>query len=176
MNTLDKIKGRCKIDDITGCWLWTGAMSGGRFPRIYAPKYGKNGAKCTTQTGARAVWQAKTGKAIPPGFRVFHKGCTNDACVNPAHLDCGPTAAWGKQLQRTGAWADQPTRILANQAIGRARSAASIEIAREICASSDTGLALAARYGISRSVVSKIRRGQLRSITAVINPFAGLMK
>lgn len=175
MTPLQKIKDRCRIDEITGCWIWTGATSSGRYPRIYAPDYTTNGGKHKSQTGARAVWHVKTGKAIPPGFRVFHKKCSEDGCVNPAHLECGPTAAWGQQLQETGAWKNQPNRIQANRATGRARSVVTPAMAREIAASTDRGTHLSARLGIGRTVVSRVRRGQLRSVVAVTNPFAGLM-
>jgi len=172
-NYLTKIKGGCHIDDLTGCWHWRGAMSQNKYPRISAPDHTRGGGMFT-QTGARAVWHAHTGKAIPEGHRVYHKGCSTNTCINPAHLACGPTGDWGKQVATHGNWRGQPARIKANRAIGRKRSAVTPAIAAEIVHSSETGVALAKRLQIKQSVISRVRRGN-HMATRPNNPFAGLM-
>jgi hypothetical protein len=172
--TLDDIKALCQIDDDTGCWHWRGCLSNGKWPRVYAPNHSKPGSPKEAQTGRRAVWQIVSGKAIPEGHRV-HGRCDDPRCLNPAHMRCGPPSEWGKHLQRTGIYKGKATRVLANRAIGRARSKLTRELITEITGSQETGKALAARLNLSRDVVSKARRGEAKSFHALANPFAGLM-
>ena len=174
MTPLQRIKDRCRIDEITGCWIWTGAMAKGGYPRIYAPDYSNDGSMAV-QTGTRAVWHIVTGKAIRKPQRVFHTcGCV--ACVNPEHLHCGRPETWGKHLQDSGAWKGQANRIQANRAIGRKRSSVSPAMLAEIQGSPLTGAELAQKFGLARSVISKAKRGQLVAVAAVGNIFAGLMQ
>lgn len=174
MTTLQKIKDRCRIDPDTGCWLWAGALSAGKYPRIWAPDH-TAGGMYKAQNGIRAVWHVVTGRPIPLGYRVYHYKCSNNACVCPAHITCGPTASWGKALAAHGIWKGQSTRIQANRAIGRSRSHVTPALAHEIQHSNETGQQLAQRLGLGASVVSRTRRGQMTSVQVVNNPFAGLM-
>lgn len=172
--SLQRIKEGCHIDELTGCWIWKGAMSANRYPRVHAPDLGQGGVK-RVQTGARAVWQAHTGKPIPPGHRVYHQKCQHEACINPAHLACGPTEDWGRTMSQSNQWKGQAKRISANRAIGRKRSVVSLDALQIIQASDESGRAMALRLGLNESVVSKARRGQLKSLQVLANPFAGLL-
>lgn len=174
MTTLQHIHDRCRVDEHTGCWHWSGALSGGKYPRIHAPDHTRGGAM-RVQTGTRAVWHVATGLPIPHGHRVYHQGCSDAACLNPAHLACGPDAAWGEQVARHGIWKNQPTRIQANRATGRKRSHITPALAAEILASNETGIALAARLGVGNTLISRVRRGQMKAVQLAGNPFAGLM-
>ena len=183
MSPIDKIKDRCRIDTFTGCWVWAGALSpsnGGKTkqPRLWAPDYtlDASGNTKTVQTGNRAAWHASTGAAIPAGWRVFKAAaCNNGLCVNPAHLQCGSTSAWGQSVAAKAIWKGQQTRIKANRATGRARSYVTTDMAREIQASDETGVQISARTGLNNSIVSKVRTGQLVSVLAINNPFSRLM-
>lgn len=172
--SLQRIKEGCHIDELTGCWIWMGALSAGRYPRVHAANLSKGGAM-QVQTGARAVWQAHTGKPIPEGHRVYHPKCTNERCICPQHLACGPTTDWGKALSKQGKWKGQATRIRANRSTGRKRSHISLTMLQEIQASDETSRAMATRMGLSESVLSNARRGKLKSLQELGNPFAGLM-
>lgn len=180
--TLEDIKGRCHIDEITECWVWRGATSdkiGGSalIPRVYGPNFTRDptGNTKTVQTGNRAVWHALTGKPIPAGYRVFKRViCTNSLCLNPDHLRCGTAKQWGQSMATKGTWKGQAARISANRAIGRSLSVITDEIAAEIRNSDETGLAISKRIGISESVISRTRNMKLKS-EFVGNPFAGLM-
>lgn len=180
---LQKIKDRCRIDSITGCWLWTGAvaMSNGgatKQARIHTEDYTQDetGNTKRVQPGNRAAWHALTGKPIPAGHRVFKTADCNDTlCVNPAHMQCGTTNDWGNSLASKGVWKGQAARIRANRAIGRTRSNVTPSVAAEILNSNETGQQLSARLQLGPTVVSRVRRGQMRSIQQINNPFAGLM-
>lgn len=83
--TVDDIRARCLVDEVTGCWLWQGRLdpSGyGRFGGGYAH---------------RAVVQAFTELPLPKGMTVDHEchnadpgcdpaSCQHRRCCNPDHL------------------------------------------------------------------------------------------
>ena len=171
---LDQIRANCEIDEDTGCWHWTGALSGGKWPRVYAPNLSKPGNPMEVQTGRRAVWQLHTGQPIPKGHRV-HGRCDDPQCLNPAHMRCGTTTEWGAQMRKTGQYKGAPARVIANRAIGRARSKLTPELIEQIQLSPETGEALSKRLQLNRSIISKARRGKAIAWQSQANPFAGLM-
>jgi predicted DNA-binding protein (UPF0251 family) len=59
-----------EVDEATGCWRWTRALS----------KYGYPFSKAY-----RRFWEAVNGPR-PDGWHIHHK-CRNTACVNPDHLE-----------------------------------------------------------------------------------------
>lgn len=180
--TLPDIKGRCHIDSITGCWLWRGATSpsnGGLTlqPRIHATCYTTDptGATKKTQTGNRAAWHTANQKPLPKGWRVFKADCcTNGLCINPEHLKAGTTKQWGQSVARNGNWKNVPSRIAANRASGRRNAALTNEQLREVQLSSETGLALAARMGVSPQLISRHRR-QKTAASRAVNYWGGLL-
>lgn len=186
MKTLDEVRARCEIEEETGCWSWTGALSCG-IPRIYAPDLAATERRLSAalksafesarpgrlvkaallqamdpimeaQAGRRAVWQMATGKSIKDGH-IAYTTCLNGMCVNPDHIACGTGAELGRFTAKVGRYKGQPARILANYRIGRQRSTLKPEHYVEIQLSPESGLAIGARLGYSRSVVSKVRRG-----------------
>lgn len=184
MTPIERIKGRCTVDEITGCWIWKGATSnsnGGKFrqPRVHSEDYtvDPSGQTKKTQTGNRAAWHAHTGKPIAPGHRVFKAACcTNGLRINPAHLQCGSTAEWGRSVAGKGIWRGVTERINANRLIGRKHAALTPEQVREIHASDDKGIDLADRLGVSAQIVSRARNQHMAYVRqAVGNPWGGLL-
>lgn len=155
---LEKVRERCYIDEDTGCWLWRGAVSQGKWPRVYAPDHSQEGSPLKTQTGRRAVWHLFTGKAIPNGWRVYGT-CTEDACLNPQHMKCGPTSELGSFIAKSGEWKGVPARIKANRLIARTRAKVTPDMVSEINQSNEKGLDLAQRLNVSDTLVSRVRRG-----------------
>lgn len=84
----------------------------------------------------------------PNGRHALHS-CDNPSCVNPAHL------RWGTDADNV---ADAIAR--GRRAIGEMMPHAKVtsEQAREIFLSPETELEVSARYGVGRSLVSRIRR------------------
>lgn len=171
---MDDIKGRCRIDELTGCWLWVGAKSEG-WPRIWAPDYTNHGGELSTQTGRRAVWHIKTGQPIPNGWRVFGT-CDSAVCLNPAHMVCEPTGAHGQKVAASGRLKGRITRITANRAAGRKRSSLTPELIQIIRESSETGVELQKRLGISRTTVSRVRTRKTLAFDPVGGVFTGLLR
>lgn len=181
---IQRIKGRCRIDSITGCWNWTGATSpdnGGtsRQPRIYSEDYTRDtsGKTKTVQTGNRAAWHAATGKPIAPGHRVFKSACcTNNMCVNPDHMQCGTTKEWGRSVVAKEIWRGVSARVNANRRMGRRRAALTPDQVREILASNATGLELAERLDVTPQLISKARNQRMAYMRQVVgNPWGGLL-
>ena len=201
MKTLDEVYGRCRIDEITGCWVWGGALSCG-FPRVYGPDWAATRERMdaaleiafashwesaktkgaileamepalVSQPGRRAVWQMVTGKPIPNGWRVYGK-CLNDHCLNFDHMSCGTVAEIGKFTAKVGRFKNQPNRILANRRIGLKRTTVTQERFDEILLSEESGVQISARTGISRTIVSKIRTGGMMVHRPAGGLFAGL--
>lgn len=167
---LERIKGRCRIDEITGCWVWTGAMSGGLTPAIHAMDYRRG--RMVTQTGQRAAWQAAKERALPKRWRVW-RTCANHVCVNPDHLMAGSAQAYGEHIIRTGRFRGSELRRLANIATGVALRKVTDEQVLEVMTSGETLEVAAARLGVAKSTVARYRRGERRSSSAGI--FSGLI-
>ncbi|WP_159917907.1 hypothetical protein [Pantoea sp. 18069] len=176
MRTIEEIKGRCFITE-DGHWLWKGALRPDGRPNIHAPDYTRGDGGMQTQCGTRAVWHCANQKPVPPGYRVIGT-CSEKACCNPRHVACVSESEFGERLRKTGAYKGKTTRILANRAIGRKRSVFTPERIAYIQASTKTGIELAAELGISKSSISKARRGQLVVFAggAAAGMFQGLMQ
>lgn len=112
-----------------------------------------------------------SGKVLKPGDHASCR-CGNRLCVKPEHIvhrnRTQHASAMGKspvrkELQRSAKLADFAREH---------RAKLTMEIAREIRCSSESGQVLADRFGVHRSLVSRIRRGQMwRDFSS---PFAGL--
>jgi hypothetical protein len=88
----DYFSSHCKIDDVTGCWIWTGFMN-----------YSGYGMATVHQKAMRAhrySWIIHKGD-IPKGMCVLHK-CDNRGCVNPSHLWIGSHADNMRDMCRKG--------------------------------------------------------------------------
>lgn len=67
------------VDEVTGCWIWTGGRS--------RDGYGKVKRYRKTIRAHRMFYEYHTGP-IPEGLVVMHS-CDTPLCVNPKHLKCG---------------------------------------------------------------------------------------
>lgn len=171
--TLDDIRDRCHIDD-DDHWIWKGALSDGKWPRIWAPDHTKDGSPMVVQTGRRAVWHVSTGKPIPARWRVYGT-CDVDRCLNPKHMECGTTTDWGAQVQKSGVHSGSIRRQTASRQTGRKRSVLTPETYQEIMGSNETGRALARRLGISEQTVSRVKGGKIVCFEAAGGLFSGLL-
>ena len=169
MKDIEEIRGRCVVAE-DGHWLWRGSCRPDGRPNIWAPDYTRGGMQ--VQSGPRAVWHCITEAPIPANWRAYGT-CSEPTCCNPAHVKCTSEADFGKWLARTGKFKGKTRRILANRAIGRARSKVTPGLILEIQASNETGRALARRLNLLETIVSRARRGEFAAFQSA-SPFTGL--
>lgn len=131
---------KCIPEPNSGCWLWMGNVLWNGYGTIWRDR--------KHAYAHRISWELTTGP-IPDGLCVCHR-CDNPVCVNPAHLFLGTTADNMADKVRKGR--HQP---------GEKAPWAKLKAddVREIRASSDTGRALALRYGLNQSNISRVRSG-----------------
>jgi len=76
MKTIDQIKDRCRVDEFTGCWLWAGAMVGGKYPRIWQTEDGED----KSMPGRRAA-KPPSARELTPAQIEWHVNWTGGSCV-----------------------------------------------------------------------------------------------
>lgn len=115
------------------CWLWTASAQESGYGSFYFDGQ--------LDRAHRVSWKLAHG-SIPDGAMVLHH-CDNPRCVNPSHLFLGTNTDNMRDMIRKGRHAKKLTPM---QAIAiRADERKHKEIARE--------------YGVSRPLVSAIKRG-----------------
>lgn len=152
VRTVADLMGRCRVDSITGCWLWGHAASESQQrPSLWLPAL-----KRRVSLGVAICW-LRTGKAPAKGV-VWHCTCETTDCANPDHRRAG-----NRSSQMLAAKLTRSPVAVAKMAAGRrAKSKLSDAGAAEIRASTEPLRVLADRHGISISHASMIRRCVLR--------------
>lgn len=149
-------------DEVGDCWEWFGSMqSCGSTPAMNW----KGHVKPVRRFIAEEMGLDIAGKLVTCK-------CRNYLCVNPDHI----MVVTRKRLQaltaKEQAYANNPARVKKISDKARARSRLTMEIVEQIRAAEGKQRDIAARFGISQTTVSVIRRGEAwRDHT---NPFAGL--
>lgn len=164
LQLIDRIRSRCV--DCGDCWIWHGAVGGGRATKH--PQMKINGKVCYVR---REVYVAAYGE-IPKGRNVA-RTCESALCVNPAHLAAQTVSKIQKRVAATGVYST-PAR---GKKIAASKRAAFGKLTedqvREIRESDVPAKHLAERFGICPSNASSIRRGERWKDYS--NPFAALM-
>ena len=128
----------------TACWNFTGNLNKG---------YGviKVG-KCQKQIlAARAAYECTNG-TLPEGYEVDHL-CRNRLCCNPKHLEA---VTHSENMKRV--W-DRGARTGALCGAGNAGAKLTREEVDAIAKDQRSTYALASVYGVSRTTISRARRG-----------------
>ena len=154
--TLEKIMARC-IDD-GGCLRWQGSLSASAgHPKI------------KDRSGRRVVYELAYGPIPPKGLIGVKCECTD--CLNPEHLTLTTKSAAAKKANASPAV--RLRKAVASAKVHRARGKITFETAQEIKDSNISCDEGAERYGVDRTLISKIRRGRAwHDLTP--NPFTGL--
>jgi len=154
---------RLHIDEIGDCWEWNGAtQSNSPTPAI--------NWKRKVQP-VRRLLASEMGKQITGKFVTCK--CRNELCVNPDHLLIVTRKRLQEMLAKERNYQVSPVRMkkLADKA--RLTSKLTVELAAEIREAEGTQRAIAARYGVTQSTVSVIKRG--KTWRDYSNPFAQLI-
>jgi hypothetical protein len=131
------------------CLLWIGSVSTGGYGRVYI--------KRRVYQAHRVAWELIHGSPVPDGMFVLHNCPTGDnaLCVRPGHLWLGTQLEnildmWAKGR---GSRHGQMGESNVNAKLTRIQAAA-------IRQSTARGMDLALEYGVSRSLISRIRKGK----------------
>jgi hypothetical protein len=123
------------------CWLWQGWRN--------AHGYGVLVAGRKQVLAHRYAWVLAHG-TIPPGMGILHS-CDNRGCTNVRHL-------------RPGTHADNARdRVIRRRTSSGERHHAcklTVTDVRSVLASTESSTTLAARYGVSRTAIERIRKGE----------------
>lgn len=148
IRTAEDLKSRCKIDpyDEHSCWIWRHAVDERGLPKLHFAG--------STMTIANVMARLKTG-AAPVRGAVWFAQCLERRCCNPAHFAQGTHSAATKRGRKANGLLHQ-TKLTAAR---RARAKLTEQQADEIRTSTESPALIAARYGIGKSQVHRIRRG-----------------
>lgn len=143
----DRFWSKVLLPTNSDCWLWVGACAGhmgyGHF----------NGGDRGFLKAHRFSREIHFGP-IPAGMMVLHK-CDNPRCVNPDHLFLGNASDNMLDCSRKG-------RIRIPHKSGEANNTAKLTNEQADCIRKMPGLHrdIAAKFGVNRSTVSAIKRGE----------------
>jgi len=152
-----------RTEEVGDCFLWTGSTSGGN------PTYTPHGKTCTLVR--RAMFEL-AGGVLKPRVPLITT-CGEKLCIHPEHIKPSSTKEIGKLAAKRGGWKgkDRAAKIATAKRTSCAKL--TLDDAREIRLSSETGPVLAARYGVNRSLITGIKAGtRWRDYSS---PWAGLM-
>ena len=167
VRSIDDLRDRCRIDDITGCWIWMLAISdngkGGssRTPRTSIPAgvLGNERKSCSV-SAPRAAWLL-SGRPLRAGCGVW-RTCGNDECVAPNHLKAGTKAEEGAWMSASGRRRGDPKRAAINLRNATAAQAVPLDTVNAIVVQLGAGVGqrkLATDFGLHVSTICKISRG-----------------
>lgn len=152
--SMDRILGRTRENG--DCMDWAGYAIEGKVPQIRVDY------KCWPVR--RLVWQLVHGPVKSATW--VGTSCGNPLCVNPDHLVARTRS---KAFKGTAKTVVQRVSIASAR---RKNGKVTAEAVREIRSSGESNVALAARFGVSHSYISKIRLG--KSWMEYVSPFQGL--
>lgn len=151
----ERIARSIRIDDATGCHLWTRDHTKAGYGRIcYMGE---------RQYAHRLVWKLTHGWSLPDDLHVCHT-CDNPKCVNPKHLFLGTDADNQRDKVRKGRQlrGEKLSNIMKEHARrGETHPCAKLteNDVRAIRKDDLDNGALAAKYGVSQATISRIRTG-----------------
>lgn len=146
---LARFMDKVRVDDATGCWLWTAYCCGRG-----AHKYGVLTFKNVRTFAHRLSYETFVGQ-IPPKMVVCHK-CDVPNCVNPAHLFVGTQKDNMVDCK-------QKRRFNHRQGVCHANHKLTEEQVLDIYNSKKSGAgtsAMARKYNVTPSVVVSIMNGR----------------
>lgn len=142
------------------CYLWQGYKANG------VPMVDRDGK----MVSVRRLIAELQGREVKRGYYVASCGCTD--CVAPNHILYRHPNQHMKAMAETEFTVERRIRMI-QATRKRPNVRLSIEIAREIRAAEGSYREIGERYGISKSCVGHIRRGDYWP--EISSPFAGLM-
>lgn len=134
------------------CWEWQGALIRGGYGNFRAPELGRR-----ANYGAhRIAYRLANGTFPPDGLVVRHK-CDNPRCVNPFHLEPGTKADNSMDMVQRGRHVPRDQAGEKNGAAKLTRE--KVEEIRRRSEAGETNVSIAASFGVTHQMISKIKKG-----------------
>lgn len=134
-----------------GCWIWTGALNERGYGLI-----GRGARGQGMEKAHRLSYRLHKGE-IPDGNVIMHK-CGNPTCVNPWHLVAGTQKENAQDTVRMGRL-KLPDNSCENAKWAKLNAEAVREIRSQKGGKKGIGIALARKYGVSKSAIYQIWAG-----------------
>lgn len=157
IRTVEDLRLRCAIDDVTGCWLWRGAISDGA-PKVHFRH--PVSLERTDAKGRRVALILSRGEDLPRGHVAWQRVCCDSPlCVNPEHCRSGPKKEWGRWLTASGKVKNLPSKcVAARKGWDTKGRKFTPEMRQQIMADSRPVTTIAAELGVSRMGVWSVRQ------------------
>lgn len=155
IRSVKDIRDRCKVDDETGCWIWSLSFYENA-PRINFKLNGKR----YSMRGRRAAQTVKTGKIVDPKMICYGLDKCHNSCVNPAHIKVGPKEEFGKALSKSGKLKNVPNKVAAAKKAHSVNNKLTEDQVRIIRMTDRSSRELAEEFGVHRGHIQNIRRGR----------------
>ena len=139
----ERLRNRSIQNEATGCLLWQGSRSRDGYGMLYF-----NGRPTRVH---RVAWILSRGP-IPAGLLVCHH-CDTPCCVNVDHLYLGTDLDNARDTSTRGRWNSRAGEL-------NPRVRLTKEQAESVLTDPRNGPELAAFYGVNRSTINRIRRGE----------------
>jgi len=143
---VERLFGRCRMDPVTGCWIWMRSKDTKGYGRITKTL----GEEHKTYRAHRIAWEEYYG-LVPEGMCVLHQ-CDTPACCRPDHLFLGTLQDNSSDMVAKGRSARGPkhraAKLTENDVLNIRKSTEPQKI-------------LAERYGVDQSAISHIKSGRV---------------
>jgi len=140
-----------RTDRASNCWEWRGARTKAGYGVIkLGPRHSPN------LYVHRLVFEAFNGR-IPDGAYICHR-CDNPRCCRPEHLFLGDARINNQDAASKGR--TKGPHLTGETNPSAKLTAADVAEVRHLLHQGATGVELAARFGVSKSTISNIRKGQ----------------
>lgn len=160
VQTLDDIRARCRIDDESGCWVWTGAFSDRRTPTVSLSP-GVLRERRFTMSAIRAAFLL-AGRRVTAGQLVYRTPlCPTAACCNPEHHKAGTAQDASRAAVQRGTYKTVQRNALLQT--NRLRQAVHIDKVRAIEAflrEGNPATLASAQFGVCVDTCREIARGR----------------
>lgn len=178
----DRFWSKVGAPDENGCRPWLASRFAGSQYGQFKVNARISGAKAKNYKAHALAWRLTYHGPTKPGAEIFRHCCDHPWCAEPAHVYPGTHAenradCVARNRQAQGAshgWSLHPESIPRGLRSGRhtkpertargernGRSRLTLAAVRDILQSPDSGPALAAKYGTTRTTISRVRLGKL---------------
>lgn len=150
---LDRIKIRCEVDPVSGCWIWKSATNGTGYPTVNLS--GICGIPIYGVAVRRLVYLIAVGE-LSARRAVINK-CGEIKCVCPDHLQAVPKKQVATSNMHSWDGTAEQRRNVRHYKLDHAKAAEIRLLAERGYKSRE----IADRYGVTCSLVRRVVRGQL---------------